>query len=476
MLTPVIDRRRLEPVYMQIRNFIADEIHEGRLEKEERLPSVRSFAKYLNVSCTTIENAYNQLLAEGYINSSQGRGYFVETLETRTFRGSRNISEEDEKIPKAYRYDFAQEYIEPEAFDFNVWKRHLNRVINYNQNDLCGYGHNRGERVLREAIAKHFYRSRGVHATPGHIVVGGGVTPLLTMLGSLFRKVGIHHIALENPGFKKAYGVFGASEMTVSPLEITTDGILLDRLYESGARACYVSPSHHFPTGFIMPVSDRQRILKWAESVDGYVIEDDYNFELRFEGQPIPAMQGMDRGDRVIYLGSFSTVLAPAIRISFMVLPERLNRIFNESDAMFPQTASKVEQLALAGFMESGDFERHVKKVRNRYMKKQQRLIELLDRTLPFSFEALRVKSGLQILVKLPKGVSESAVTEACEKRSVHVEGLGKFFHEGEGNNEWPHAIVLSYRGINMADIPEAVEMIGNAVEEILSVRGLNDI
>ena len=471
MLLPSIDRKGQQPVYMQIRNYIIDEIKAGRLEAEDRLPSVRAFADLLGVSCTTIENAYNQLTAEGYITSSQGRGYFVEKLDFIDREGQKKAEEKEEKVTVAYAYDFAREYIEPAAFDFNVWKRHLNYVINYDWTDLCAYGDIRGEKVLREAIARHFYRSRGVHTSPGQIVVGGGVTPLLTMLGNLFKQVGIQGIALENPGFKKAYGVFEASDLQVMPLNIREKGLSFGDLSHKRIRSCYVSPSHHFPTGFIMPVNERHKILRWASAVDGYVIEDDYNFELRFEGQPIPAMQGMDRGERVIYLGSFSTVLAPAIRISFMVLPHALNTIFEASEAMFPQTASKVEQLALARFIDSGDFDRHVKKVRKYYMKKQQQVLEALEEAMPKTSRTLRVKSGLQILVRLPEGVSEEKVVEACRKRSVNVEGLGKYLFDKDRKGHWGEAIVISYRGIAMKDIREGIQRIALGVEEAIGVE-----
>ncbi len=467
MITPILIKESDVPIYLQIKNSLVVEMTTGRMVAESALPSVRKFAAHLMVSRTSIENAYNQLLAEGYIYSVPGRGYFVEAIDWMIAPTEPLEKTELAKDRKSYDYDFAGEYVAEEAFDFRLWKKHVNYVLNYNQDQLYAYGTLRGEMVLRKAICQHFYRSRGVVAVPEQMVVGSGVTPLLSMLARLFEAEGISEIAMEDPGFGKASGVFKSHGMKISTVEVNFDGSDLTSLENGTARACYVSPSHHFPTGYIMPVGDRQRILRWAHKSKGYVIEDDYNFELRFEGQPIPAMQGMDKQESVIYLGSFSTVLAPAIRISFMVLPRTLNRRFNAMDGMYPQTASKLEQLALARLIETGDFDKHIRRLRKLYTRKQKYIESKLSHYLPEEIKIRRIKAGLQMLIALPQSVTEAAMVEACDAMSVKVNGLSSYGISSQ-KEEKGH-LVIGFRGIPGDDIDEGIRRIGDVAKKILN-------
>ncbi len=464
MLTPILNKKSAKPLYSQIYDFVINEIREGRLISGDGLPSVRGLSAHLKISSTTVENAYNQLLAEGYIISYPGKGYYVEAVSMLPTEVRKHYDASEEEKASVL-YDFAGEYVAEGAFDFKVWKRQINYVLNYEQRQLYAYGKARGELALRKEISQLFYRSRGVHADPSNIVVGAGVTPLLTMLARLLCTEGIGEIALENPGFKKAFGVFVASQMSVSSLDVREGGVDIEGLKYGTARACYVSPSHHFPTGVIMPVNERVQLLRWAEDVDGYIIEDDYNFELRFEGQPIPAMQGMDQNDKVIYLGSFSTVLVPAIRISFMVLPKALSRKFDEDEAMFPQTASKIEQLALARFISTGEFEKHVKKVRKIYMRKQQKLIQILEDRLMKDIEIVRVKSGLQVLLRLPESMDEIIVIDACMKASIKIDGLSKYLF-GNTYSQSGAYLIVGYRGIDEDDMEQGLLLLADVLNK----------
>lgn len=466
MLTPIFNPKDQEALYIQLKNAIVDEIISGRMASASKLPSVRKFSEHLNISRTTIENAYNQLLAEGYIYSEQGRGYYVEAIEAYSAR-SQAKGKEMLSVPSkpVYAYDFASEYVAEDAFDFHLWKKHINHILNYDQSSLYAYGALRGELQLREAICKQFYRSRGVIARPDQLVVGSGVTPLIAMLTRLLEAKGIGEIALEEPGFSKAMKVFKSNGMAIESLPVTFKGSELALLEESSVRACYVSPSHHFPTGQIMPVSDRQRLLRWADQVDGYIIEDDYNFELRYEGQPIPAMQGMDRAGRVIYIGSFSTVLAPAIRLSFVVLPDGLNGLFDQIDGMYPQTASKLEQLAMAHMIDTGDFDRHMRRVRKYYSKKRQMAMACLKESLPDIYRMRKVRAGLQIIISLPKGVTEDRLVEECRHKSVAVTGLSRYCFSNR--KDWTPSIVVGIRGISDKDMVEGLRRLSSAAEAV---------
>lgn len=467
ILTPKLSAHKKEPIYIQLRDYIVDEIASERLVKNEKLPSVRRLASHLALSRNSIENAYNQLLAEGYIVSRERSGYYVAELEAASLRRDERVSGYIEATTvTTYPYDFKNEFVSRGNFDYKLWKKHLNYILNYNDQSLYGYGETRGEYELRDQIAKYFYRARGVIATPDNIVIGGGVSPLLSILVKLFDYEGLNVVGMEDPGFNKAKGIFEYSHMTVESVPVGSEGIKVNHLYKTDSRVCYVSPSHQFPTGYIMPINNRQKLLTWAMAVDGYIIEDDYNSELRFEGKPIPAMQGIDRDERVIYLGSFSTVLAPAIRVSFMVLPRKLNDLYNQYVNNFVQGASKLEQLALANLIKTGDFEKHIRRIRKNYAKKQEVVLGYMDAFLP---EAVRLKygrAGLQITIELPSYMDESAVVNGCKEKGVLIAGLSEYCLEGKTMDG--KAMILSYRGIENERLSSGIMIIGNVIREYI--------
>jgi len=459
LLTPEINYGLKKPIYMQIHDYLVKEIIEGRLIKNDKLPSVRVFSNHLGISRNSIENAFNQLLAEGYVMSVPKKGYYVAEIEDIKGKKIQGMEIEVHEPKHHYIYDFKSEYVAKDSFDYKLWKKHLNHVINYDVDELYEHGDPRGEHILRAVIARHFYRTRGVVARVDSIVIGGGITPLLTTLGKLFDYLELNDIGMEDPGFNKAKNVFDYSHLKTIPIEVNEKGIDIDVLYQKKVRLCYVSPSHQFPTGTIMPVDNRLKLLNWAEKVDGYIIEDDYNAELRFEGQPIPAMQSLDEGERVIYLGSFSTVLAPGIRISFMVLPRALNQYYTKNIDFFSQTASKLEQLALSKLIESGDFDRHVRKIRNYYAKKQGNVLKYIKAHLPKEVIPEHGKAGLQIMLKLPDGWDETEVVRACGDQGIGISGLG-VYRSIKKKPSKPY-LILGYRGIDEKRMEVGIKELG---------------
>ena len=462
LLTPEINYGLKKPIYMQIHDYLIKEIVEGRLIKNDKLPSVRVFSNHLGISRNSVENAFNQLLAEGYIISVPKKGYYVAEIEDIKGKKTQSIHADFQESKQKYVYDFKSEYVAKDSFDYKMWKKHLNHVINYDVDVLYEHGDPRGEYVLREVIAKHFYRTRGVVARPDSIVIGGGITPLLTILVKLFDHLELDDIGMEDPGFNKAKHVFDYSHLKTIPIEVKERGIDIGLLYQNKVRLCYVSPSHQFPTGTIMPVDHRLKLLNWAEKVNGYVIEDDYNAELRFEGQPIPAMQSLDEGDRTIYLGSFSTILAPGIRISFMVLPRALNQLYTDNIEYYSQTASKLEQLALSKLIDSGDFDRHVKKIRNYYAKKQGNVLKCIKVHLPKEVIPEHGKAGLQIMLRLPDGWDEMAVVLACEDQGIGISGLS-FYRSIKKKPSKPY-LILGYRGIDEKRMESGIRELGKVL------------
>lgn len=460
-----LDKSKEDPLYVQLYSHIKKEIINKRIKRDEKLPSVRRLSKYLNISKTTVENAYQQLLAEGYIYSKPQKGYFANYIESDFIKNDdkfEDIYDYVEDYNHHYKYDYKSEYVEEENFDFNTWKKHINYVINYNKEQLYTYGNVQGERVLREEILRYVYRTRGVICSSNNIIIGAGVQPLLNVLSLVMKKDKIQDFAIEDPGFNRAKDIFINNGFNIKPIKVTQKGIDIERLLKEDVRLCYVSPSHQFPTGTVMPVNMRSKLIKWAKEKDGYIIEDDYNSELRYEGKPIPAMQSLDKS-RVIYLGSFSTVLVPSIRISFIIVPDKIMNLYSDDLKKHTQTSSKIEQLALARMMKEGDFERHIRKIRKNYAKKNEYTLKTIRKYMGDKVEVISKNSGLYILIKIKNNkLSEEEFINIAKEKEIALSSI------------WEHSIIkyvdykgiflLSFRGIKTKEIDDSIKLLSNLI------------
>lgn len=466
-LTPYIDFEKKTAAYIQLYNYIKDEIINNKLSANEQLPSIRKLSNHLGISRTTVENAYQQLMAEGYIYSKSQKGYYVSVLDKSYLKelNETNISYKKSNKSSKYIFDFKSEYVENKNFNMSVWKKHLNYVINYQNEQLYTYASTQGEASLINNISKYIRRTRGVNANEDNIIVGAGVQPLLNILSTILKQKDINRIGMEDPGFNRAKNIFLDNNIDIEPLEVTTGGISMDKLFEGNIRLCYVSPSHQFPTGTVMLIDSRSKLIIWAKKAKGYIIEDDYNSELRYEGQPIPAMKSLDKYDRVIYLGSFSTVLIPSIRISFMILPDSLMKIYNKNKEKYVQTSSKIEQLALASMMESGDFEKHIRRIRNNYSKKSELTIKIIQKYLKNIVEVVGINSGLNILLKLKVNKDEKEVVEYLKRSGINISGILEYTIKPLSNHS--PILVLSFRGINSNQIEEGILELSRKLKEI---------
>ncbi len=406
-----------EPLYIQLYQHFKNAIEQNRIVKGEKLPSIRGLAKSLAVSKITVEKAYQQLLSEGYISNYERSRYTVNKFEdigcetTAAAAIVQPLPAEETKIV----YDFASGEMDINGFDFSLWKRYISKVF-LNKERLVGYGHIRGELELRTQIAKYIQKSRGVYTQPDQIIVGAGVQNLLNMLCSLL-KLEHQTIAFEEPGFKNGRRIFTDHAFSIIPVKMKQDGISIEELVKSGTKLVYLSPSHQFPTGYIMPVGKRTRLLKWAQAVDGTIIEDDYDSEFRYFGRPIPALKGLDNAGRVVYLGSFSKVIPPSIRISYLVLPERLLALYHQNSSLYNQAASTIEQLALAKFMEDGHLERQIRRLRKLYSEKNVLLFDAIRNILGKHVEVTDTESGLHTILSIK---SELTAKELVEKALAH--------------------------------------------------------
>ncbi len=489
-LTPKIDESLNRPIYLQIYDYIKDGIVSGNMAADEKLPSLRNLSKALKLSITTINLAYSQLNMEGYIYSKPQSGYFVSNISFLDKLNSEAIKEakinglgnDDLEVNlAANRNNFALFPIKPEksdksnefqydlsCFDFVKWKKCMNKVLTEFPQMLLFESEPTGEPALRYEIAKYVYEARGVKCTQSQIVIAAGTQQITAYLCLILTKMGINHVAVEEPGYLPVKNMFKDRGFNMSSAKVNSDGIEIPKLPANIKSAVYVSPSNQFPTGAVMSVGKRYELLKWAENNSSIIIEDDYDSELRYFGKPIPALQGMDTKECVVYLGSFSSTLFSSIKISYMVLPKKMAEIFQQISRGYTQTCSKTEQLTLALFMEQGFYQTHIKKVRNLYSQKLQRIIWCINKYGREKIILRNNQSGINLIleIKTSKNAEELAlIAKSFGVTVVPVESnTENKAEENTTNNDvgkWGGTsteIVMYYNGIPIEKIESTIK------------------
>ena len=440
-----LDTKSLTPLYQQIEEYLKQEIQEGRLVAGMRLPSSRALSANLLVSRSTIETAYDQLVAEGYIEPVAYKGYYVCEIEGMYFQKAeytkQNNPEKTEikqrrKLQK-YRYDFALNGIAPESFPTHTWKQLAKQVLNDSTEEIFAQGNPYGEDSFREAIAEYLYHARGVKCEKSQILVGAGNDYLLMVLATLFECN--KKVAMENPTYLSAWYDLkhtGCSMCTVKSDEM---GICIEELEKTGADVVYVMPSHQFPMGTVMPLKRRMELLRWADENQTYIIEDDYDSEFLYKGKPIPALQGFDKNERVIYIGTFSKSIAPSIRISYMALPKKLMRYY-QSRYPFAVTISKVDQKIVELFLRNGHYERHLNRMRRLYKSKHDWILRWVKEEMSEICSCFGEHAGIHLLLRFHNGISEDEAVERAKSAGIRVYGLSEFFVQEKKETE---AVVL---------------------------------
>lgn len=464
--------------YRQIYEYIRNEIRAGKLLKDEKLPSTRFLAGYLQVARSTVETAYSQLLAEGYIQSRPCRGYFVCGMEElldlsdplpcapEEECGKRRGADAGKEGGKEeVEFDFSPHAISMKDFPFATWKRITREILVDANSEMFALGDPRGDLALRTTIGRYLHSARGVNCRPDQIIVGAGNDYLLMLLEKILGRL---PIAMESPTYKRAYRVFQSFAYEIRTIPMDQSGIRVRELELSGARAAYVMPSHQYPTGVVMPIGRRLELLKWAEKEeDRYLIEDDYDSEFRYKGKPIPALQAQDRSGKVIYMGTFSKSIAPAIRVSYMVLPPSLLERYRENCGFYASTVSRIDQRILNEFIKNGYFERYLNKMRKHYREKHDFLLDQL-RGLERSFVLSGENAGLHVLLKSRRGVPERELVQAAYRERIKVYGLSDSLTEDTDEKEEQGTVLLGYGALTKEEIREGVERLKRAWGNLL--------
>ena len=457
MITPMLDSRDPHPLYEQLYRHIRGEIESGRLKAGARLPSKRALAAHLKVSVVTVEGAYDQLLAEGYLRSEPRRGFFVQAgaQEPQSAEAIPTPAPQETARP-AFRWDFSTSGVDTALFPFSTWAKLMREVLSEQEDRLLSSPHPQGVPQLRQAIAEHLYRFRGIQADPAQIVVGAGSETLISLLVQLLGRQGAYGV--EDPGYTKTHRILSSCGARVEPVPLDRQGLQVEALTQRGVRVVHVTPSHHFPLGIIMPAPRRQALLRWAaEGPDRYIIEDDYDSEFRFSGKPIPALQSLDSGGRVIYLNTFAKTLAPSRRVSYMVLPLPLLERWRKEFWFYSSTVPSFEQYALARFMERGHFERHLNRTRTRYRARREALL-----TAARSSGLLDVGSfsggdaGLHLLLWMNRQWKEADLVKQAAQAGIGLSPLSAYDLTPTPQDR-PPALILGYTRIAVQEIAPAL-------------------
>ncbi len=454
-----VEKNTQDPLYIQLYNSIIKEIKSGHLSGDEKMPSIRQLSNNMGISRTTIENTYAQLVSEGYLYSLPQKGYYVTSMKLSAFSDQID-SDDDTEIQKYLeeneaQYDFTGEYVEYDNFDMTLWKKNINRALNDDALELYHMGQPFGELLLKKQICEYFQRVRGIKARDSQIIIGSGMQGLLGPLSRLFYNRGYQTLAIENPGFNIAKDVFTQANYSIVPIGLKNNVLDISQLKKQKNQVCFTSPSYQFPYGSIMPMNTRIELLEWANDSDSYIIEDDYNNELRYIGKPIRSLQGMDRHERVIYMGSFSTLLLPSIRISFMVLPKPLLTAYIKENYRGTQSASKLEQLALANMLKNDDFGRHIRRLRKNYRNKYFLLKKLLHKHLE-EYASIEIDpAGVTCVLNVKQPFNKQLFYSLQRKYHVRCCLLSEFMIGQEQTYE--QFIVLNYRGIETSKVEEGI-------------------
>ncbi|WP_066895093.1 MocR-like pyridoxine biosynthesis transcription factor PdxR [Clostridium nigeriense] len=459
ILTINLDSKSNVPQYIQLYNFIKVEIQGGKLEANSKLPSKRKLSKHLGVSQNTIEAAYEQLKAEGYIISIPKKGYFVSKLQgVVKINNAREDKKEKSKLKKQYKYEFYSSRVDLESFPYSIWRKINKDIINEENKDLLQIGHSQGDIDLRESILNYLKFSRGVNASVDNLVIGSGSEYLIQVLINIIGRDKTYGI--ENPGYYKIRKILKLNGIDSKAIPIDEQGIKIENLNVNNVEVVHITPSHQFPTGVIMPVNRRLNLLNWAEEKKGrYIIEDDYDSEFRFEGKPIPALQSLDSKGKIIYLGTFSKCFFPSIRIAYMILPDELMKIYKKDFSFLACTVSRFSQQALLKFINEGYFERHLNRMRNIYKKKREFLVTLIKKYLPKT-EIIGTNSGLHLLLKVNNGMSELDLIKAAEEKKIRILGLSNSYFNSSNDKS---TVFLGYASLKNEEMEKAIILLKEA-------------
>lgn len=475
----LIDRDSKKQIYLQIYEYYRDLILFGKIQADSSLPSTRHLASQLSVSRNTVETAYQQLLAEGYLYSRPGSGYFISEVEQlapaspKTFSAAETREERmsaadgmmaadrtGEPGGTEIKCNFQYGKLSPDSFPLKTWKRIANKVLlDLNPAHMAMYKNSDGEPALKKEIVKYIFESRNVDCQEDQVVLCAGLLTVISLISQMF-KGETKSIAIEEPSYDIVRNIFQNHGYTIDPIPLTSYGLDMDELYKSKAKLIYITPSHQFPSGSVLSVNNRVKLIQWANERQAYIIEDDYDSEYRYNSKPLPSLQSLDRQNRVIYINTFSKALAPALRMDFMVLPWELKERFASCFSSCGCTVPLMEQLILAEFMEAGHWQRHLRRTTLENKKIHDFLVSEIQRQLGNKVSVRGHNGGLHFLLAVHNGMEEKELIFSAKKKGVLVYPVSQYYYRPPAEN---NCVLLGFGGLDPGAIPEGVKLLKEA-------------
>ncbi len=455
------------PRYEYLYRCIRRDIQDGVLQANEKLPSKRTLSQHLSVSVTTIETAYAILVSEGYIYSKNNSGFFVCANQAKG-QFQPDAFDQEPQEPEQ-RIDFKANKCSLSLFPMNTWARLMRQVLSNQDPVLLQTVPYNGLYVLRRAIAAYLYEFKGMRVSPSQIIIGAGTEYLYARLIQLFGPQSV--IAMEDPGYKKFSDISNSHGTVWDYIPMDEYGMRIDLLARSRANIVHVSPANHFPTGIVMPAERRQELLDWADASPlRYIIEDDYDSELRFSGQALPTIFSQDAQQKVIYLNTFSKTLVPSLRISYMVLPPALKDIYRQQLSFYSCTVSSFEQYVLAKFIAEGYFERHINRLKRYYKRQNAQIIQAIGES-PLSgiCDVQKCQVGTHLILRINTKLSDSEIHQAAQARGIELSLLSDYCHYPSAS--YFRQIVLNFASLDPENIKLAVELLVDIFQQDIDMK-----
>jgi GntR family transcriptional regulator/MocR family aminotransferase len=464
----ILDNNSQTPLYAQIYEQLKQEIVTGILPEGSRLPSTRHLAQTLAVGRNTVEYAYLQLSSEGYVTSRVGSGFTVEKLSGFMYLTSKNDSQQVEQSSaqdkgpfNLYPYHFQYGNLSAQDFPIHMWKKISSKALaSLTAEDMTAYCDKMGEMDLRHDLSVYLQESRGVFCSAEQIIICSGFDYALTLLCQLLRNK-MTHIAIEEPGYNGAKNIFIDNGFTLLPVPVEKDGLNMEELERSAAEIVYVTPSHQFPTGAVTSIQKRLLLLEWAKRKNGFIIEDDYDSELRYHSRPIPSISSVVGSEHVVYIGTFSKALSPSLRMSYMVLPLKLLNLYHNELTMQQTPVSILDQRIIRELMRSGYWANHLRKTCVVYKKKHDVLIRTISETMEGMVKVHGKNAGLHILLESLQGLTEKEMIERAKEHGVLVMPVSIFW--SNPTNYSDNMVLLGFGNISEHDIIQGIKALSHA-------------
>ena len=457
----LVELRREDPtpLHRQLEHELRAAIRTGRLDADAALPSSRALADQLDLSRGVVVEAYEQLIAEGYLASTPGGATRVAGNVAPAVSGIDGRRPPPPGSPESPRIDFG--YGRPDVIQFprQAWMKSVRRVMNEAPSERFGYLDLRGAVELREALATYLNRVRGTSADPDDVIVCNGFAQALRLFVQTLREDGHRSVAGEDPGFKDLGLAAADNGLEIVPVPVDDRGIDVAALARTAVRAVVVTPAHHFPTGAVLSAERRTALIAWAHERDALILEDDYDAEYRYDREPIGALHGL-APERVVYAGSASKTLAPGLRLGWMLVPPRLVDRVALTKEHVDRGSPSLEQLTFADFLARGEFDHHLRRMRPIYRARRDTLLDAIRRHLP-EMRPVGASAGLHVFAWLPDGVDEQAVARRAGAAGVLVYNLSRYGHARAGG---PGGLIFGYGAVGESEIVEGVQIVAEAL------------